>query len=126
MSAAEKEHALSPVQLVETPIEAKSVVCFFDGGSNISIVREQWEKRVSLQGRPTTRVRQISGIRNIIWFIFSPVFGPGILPHKPNTGFVVQCRLQCIDLSPVCLCRLRCASHSRPLSAATCACSQFL
>jgi len=28
------------------------------------------------------RVRRISGIRNASRFIFSPVFGPGILSHK--------------------------------------------
>ena len=36
----EKEHALSPVKLIATAINAETAVCFFDGGFNISIVRE--------------------------------------------------------------------------------------
>ena len=48
-------YAMIPVQLVDVPLDIKTLVAFFDSGSNISIIWTGWAEKAGLEGVPVTR-----------------------------------------------------------------------
>ena len=60
-------HAIIPVQRVDVNLEVKSIVAFFDSGSNINIVRTGWAKSAGLQGFPVVRMVYTTGGKGTEW-----------------------------------------------------------
>ena len=61
-------YALLPVQHIDTPIEANgSLICFFDGGFNVSIVQKAWTRSAGLQGSPVTCTVHVAGGHSKNW-----------------------------------------------------------
>ena len=74
-----------PVQLVDCKLDIKTLIAFFDSGSNINMVRDRWVEAARLEGVPIEKVVQTAGgdCRHWNTKMYS-------IPFVKNNGEVVQ------------------------------------